>query len=412
MKITDVKTVLLTGPISNDPWVRSMRTCRSASFIEVHTDGGLVGVGETYLGYFFPEVVPVIVDFFKPILLGVDAFDVPLLWERMYRCGNFWCRNGMGAMVLAGIEGALWDLKGKAEQKPVWELLGGKCHDRLLGYATGGGSDYPFEALLRRIDLYRKAGFRAAKFSSGWYEVGTGRTFMGGSAQAWIDLETHKLELIQRHVGPDYILCMDGHMGSKSEGEETWTLAIAKAVLKALEHFNIFFFEEPLPYRDPHGYAELCASTSIPVAGGECLTTVEEFKQYADLGSFAIAQPDASYIGIGAFLKVAALFGAQNKRVATHAWGAGGSIMENVHAAFACPNVAILELPPLAAEMHTEVYGESLAMADGYVLPPQKPGLGITLTEKTKSRFPFVAGSGEFNSVLGKVLERPPAMRA
>ena len=116
MRITDVKTVLLTGPISNDPWMRAVRTCRSASFVEIHTDDGLVGVGETYLGYFFPEAVPVIVDFFKPILVGVDALDVPLLWERMYRCGNFWCRNGMGAIALAGIEGALWDLKGKANK--------------------------------------------------------------------------------------------------------------------------------------------------------------------------------------------------------------------------------------------------------------------------------------------------------
>jgi L-alanine-DL-glutamate epimerase-like enolase superfamily enzyme len=73
---------------------------------------------------------------------------------------------------------------------------------------------------------------------------------------------------------------------------------------------RIFFFEEePLPYRDPAAYAELWASTSIPVAGGECLTTFEEFKQYADLGSFDIGQPDASFIGIGAFLKVASLFG-------------------------------------------------------------------------------------------------------
>jgi L-alanine-DL-glutamate epimerase-like enolase superfamily enzyme len=131
-----------------------------------------------------------------------------------------------------------------------------------------GGSDYPFEALQRRIDLFREAGFQAAKFSSGWYELGTGRSFVAGSAQSWIELETQKVEAIQRHVGSDFILCLDGHMGNQGEGEETWTLEIAKAVLKALEEYNIFFFEEPLPYRDPHGYAELCASTRMPVAGG------------------------------------------------------------------------------------------------------------------------------------------------
>ena len=75
------------------------------------------------------------------------------------------------------------------------------------------------------------------------------------------------VEAIQRHVGSDFILCLDGHMGNQSEGEETWTIEIAKAVLKALEEYNIFFFEEPLPYRDPHGYVELCASTRMPAAG-------------------------------------------------------------------------------------------------------------------------------------------------
>jgi L-alanine-DL-glutamate epimerase-like enolase superfamily enzyme len=83
------------------------------------------------------------VDFFKPILIGAEALDMPLLWERLYRCGKFWCRNGMGAMALTGIEGAVWDLKGKAEQKPVWELLGGKCHERLLGIAMGGWKRLP-----------------------------------------------------------------------------------------------------------------------------------------------------------------------------------------------------------------------------------------------------------------------------
>jgi L-alanine-DL-glutamate epimerase-like enolase superfamily enzyme len=104
---------------------------------------------------------------------------------------------------------------------------------------------------------------------------------------------------------------------------------------------------------------------------------------------------------------VASLFGEKNRRVVNHAWGTGASVMKNIHAAFACPNVAILEIPPFAAELHTEVFDRSFEMVDGYVLPPQKPGLGIRLTEKMKAKFPFTVGRREFNSVLGKVLERP-----
>jgi L-alanine-DL-glutamate epimerase-like enolase superfamily enzyme len=81
--------------------------------------------------------------------------------------------------------------------------------------------------------------------------------------------------------------------------------------------------------------------------------------------------------------------------------------MENIHAAFACLDVAILEIPPLVAGLHAEVYSDSFQMVDGYVLPPQSPGIGITLSEVTKAKYPFVPGSGEFNSVPGKVLEIP-----
>ena len=87
--------------------------------------------------------MPAIVEFFKPILVGQDVDDMPELWRRMYHCGNFWCRVGLGVSVLNGIEAALWDLQGKIEGKPVYELLGGCQHERLPGYATGGPEQLP-----------------------------------------------------------------------------------------------------------------------------------------------------------------------------------------------------------------------------------------------------------------------------
>ena len=113
MKITDVRTVLLTGPSGNDPFLQRQRKRRSAAFVEIHTDTELIGIGETYTGYHVPEIVPAIVEFFKPILVGLtdDEIRPRQLWERMYCCGNFWARAGVGANILAGIEGALWDLR-------------------------------------------------------------------------------------------------------------------------------------------------------------------------------------------------------------------------------------------------------------------------------------------------------------
>lgn len=103
MTIIDVRTVLLTGPCTNDPFLREARKLRSAAFIEILTDTPHTGLGETYAGYFCPEAVPAIVEFFKPILVGQNVDDIPELWRRMYQCGNFWCRVGLGTIVLNGI---------------------------------------------------------------------------------------------------------------------------------------------------------------------------------------------------------------------------------------------------------------------------------------------------------------------
>jgi len=403
MIIKDVRTTLLTGPSTNDPFLREARKYRSAAFIEVLTDGP-TGIGETYAGYFCPEMVPSIVEFFRPILIGQTVEDVPVLWQRMYQCGNFWCRVGLGAAVLTGVEAALWDLKGKLTNLPVYELLGGKKHERLAGYATGGPSNYPKERLARKIDHYLGLGFRAFKVATGSLSAEDG-WFQPDTAAEAADFEADKLGFIRRHTGPEVQIMLDGHMGNNDLGT-TWTLEVALAVARALEQFDLFFFEEPLHYTDPWGYAELCRSTSIPIAGGECLTAAYEWKVFTSQDAFDIGQPDASFMGgLGEFMKVAAMLHARDRGVATHAWGAAGSLMQNVHCGFAAPNTRILEIAPDFAGLHSDLLDGSFVMKDGYVLPPDRPGLGIILTDEIRRKYPFVPGSGEYNSVPGKVLK-------
>ena len=127
------------------------------------------GLGETYAGYFFPELVPETVKFFEPILIGRNVDDIPKLWREMYHCGNFWCRVGWGPAVLAGIEAALWDLKGKIEKVPVHRLLAGNDRATLPAYGSGGPSNYPKDQLARKIEFYMSLGFKAVKLGTGSY---------------------------------------------------------------------------------------------------------------------------------------------------------------------------------------------------------------------------------------------------
>lgn len=415
MKITGVKTILLTGPCTLDPYLSEARKVRSAAFIKVETDSGLSGIGETYAGYFCPEVVPDIVEFFKPVLIGNTVDDIPMLWDRMYHSGNFWCRVGLGAIVLCGIEAALWDLKGKQEGLPVWKLLkekwqsdfstsenaGKDYHSSLPCYATGGPSNYPIDKLVGKIEYYMSLGFKGVKVGAGAYYKDEGFNIPAEPAVA-ADFESAKAEYIRKQFGNDLWLMLDAHMGNSVA---TWSLETAIAVATALEPYKLFFLEEPLHYTRPDLYSELRKNTSTPIAGGECLTAVCEWQTFIDSDSFGIGQPDASFTaGLDQFMKVAALLHKRNQKIAPHAWGAGASQMQNIHCGFASPNTAILEVAPAYGPLHSELIGDSLQIKDGYVLPPQAPGLGITLTDDTIKRYPFIPGTGEFNSVPGKIL--------
>jgi L-alanine-DL-glutamate epimerase-like enolase superfamily enzyme len=286
---------------------------------------------------------------------------------------------------------------------PVHELLGERKHDRLLAYATGAHSNYPKEELAKKIDFYLSLGFKAFKLGVGSLSAERGR-YVPAEAQEAADFEGDKMAFVRQHVGPDIGVMMDGHMGNN---RHTWDLPTAQAVLKAVEPFDLFFFEEPLHYTDPWGYAELCKTTKTPVAGGECLTAAYEWRVFAERDAFDIGQPDASFVGgLSEFLRVANMLEERGRKIATHAWGAAGSLMQNIHCAFLCGNTCILEIPPAFGPLHSEMLVPgAFQMQDGMVLPPQTPGMGVTLTEEIKQKYPFVPGSGEFNSVPGKILQ-------
>ena len=399
--ITDITTVLLTGPCSNDPYILECRKLRSAAFIEVHTDAGIGGLGETYAGYFCPELVPPAVELYKPILLGRTVDDIRAAWRDMYHCENFWGRVGLGPAVLSGIECALWDLKGKIEGKPVVDLLGGCQHKSLLAYASGGISNYPKDRLGQKLDHYLSLGFRAVKLGVGAFADGEWISRDGPAANA--DFEADKLQFVRDHAGSEVDVLIDGHMGNTPG--IAWDVDTAMAVARALEPFDLFLLEEALHYTNPWGYSELCKATTIPIAGGECLTAVYEWKVFIEQDCFDIGQPDAAFSGgLGPFLEIANMLEGRGRKIATHSWAAGGGFMQNIHAGFAAPNTVILEIAPDYGPLHSEIIGDSFIFRDGRVYPPQAPGLGMVLSDDVKNRFPFVPGSGEFNSVPGKRL--------
>ena len=414
MKITHVRTILSTAP-QRDIFMKA-RVRRSAAFILIETDTELTGLGETYAGYFVPEVVPGIVEFYESILVGQSPLDVDVLCRRMFTAGKFWARVGLGSIVLSGIESALLDLKGKMLGVPVYELLGGRCHESLPCYATGGVSPHDRGELEGKVTQYLSLGFNAVKLGAGSYRPG--EPFLGSrTPQEARDVEVSKVEFLRQRFGDSFQLNLDAHMDNLGEKDHIWNLATAQFVLQALEAYPIGFFEEALPYTDMRAYGALRASTTIPVAGGECLTSLEEWRDWLEHKPFALAQLDASYMGgIMNFIKIARLCELQGVSIATHAWSATPGVAANLHAAFACRNTAICEMAAyhpskpevnthIVAPLLTDLWVEPPVLENGRIRLADTPGLGVQLPKGFIERHPFEPGSGEFSSVKGKILQ-------
>lgn len=414
MKITAVRTLLVTAP-QRDIFMKS-RTRRSAALILIETDSGLTGLGETYAGYFVPECVPEIVRFYEPILVGQSPLDVDVLCRRLFTCGKFWARVGLGSIILSGIETALMDLKGKALGVPVYELLGGRCHDSLPTYATGATSPHDRGELEGKVAQYLSLGFRSVKLGAGSYRPGH-PVLASRTAQEAAEVEIAKVEFLRQRFGDTFQLNLDAHMDNLGEHDHIWDLATARHVLRALEGYPIGFFEEALPYTDMRAYAALRESTTIPVAGGECLTSLEEWRDWLEHRPFALAQLDAAFMGgLTNFMKIARLCELQGVQIATHAWSAAPGVAANLHGAFASRNTSICEMAALnparpelnthiEAPLLTDLWIEPPTIKDGRICLPDTPGLGIHLPDGFLEKYPFQAGSGEFNSVTGKMLQ-------
>ncbi|MFI5397449.1 MAG: mandelate racemase/muconate lactonizing enzyme family protein [Candidatus Binatia bacterium] len=375
MKIVDIQPVLLTAPYGVEgAHIGQRSTC----LVEVRTDAGLTGLGETYAGVYVPELAAAIVDFFAPYLLGLDADNPDLVYRIAYRASSYFGRTGLTVMVLSGIENALWDIAGKARGVPVHVLLGGAVHERLPLYASGGTPTLGLDALVAQAMAAKAQGFHGFKMRANFFEYQP-------------EVEARRLAAVREAVGSEMLLALDA---VQSFNLRPWSVKQVLRMLDLLAPSNLAWIEEVLPPFDPLPYAELRALTRTPISGGEGITTAVQFEQWLRAGAFDIAQPDATIIGgIGEARRACEAASTHGVQIALHVWGGAPALSANYQLGFTVPNCFLLERPFMSNPLETELLVEPLVIEDGCICPPTAPGLGVRLTDEVREKYAYVPGS-------------------
>ena len=387
MKLKDIKTYVTVPPtgIGGSFWV----------IVKITTDNGIEGIGECYGIPVSGDIAcRMVEDTFERFIAGEDPHHVETMFRRVYSAG-FTQRPDISMMgVFSGIEIAIWDILGKAHGVPVYQLLGGKFHDKLRTYtylypldvdengnpAEGAGDVYhdgdaAAEAALRYLEM----GFTAVKQDpAGPY------SFQGGRELSLHELSRseYSVKRIREAVGDRADILFGTH------GQCTTSSAVRLA--KRIEKYDPLWFEEPTPPDQISTLRRVVESTSIPISTGERLTTRLEFHEALKAG-VAILQPDIGRSGgVWETKKIATMAELYNAQIAPHIYCGPIAHAAAAHVAFSCPNFLILET--IQTEFHDAILQKPLAWDRGYMLAPTEPGLGIELNEEAVLAQPYETG--------------------
>ena len=338
-------------------------------FLKIETDEGVTGWGEPVIEG-RARTVETAVNELSEYVIGKDPARINDIWQAMYRTGFY--RGGPILMsAIAGIDQALWDIKGKVLGAPVYELLGGLVRDRMKMYSWVGG-DRPAD-VIDGIKKLQAIGFNTFKLN-GCEEMGlidTSKT---------IDAAVAVVAEIRAAFGNDIEFGLDFHGRVAAP--------MARVLIKELEPYRPLFIEEPVLAEQAEYYPRLAEMTHIPIAAGERMFSRFEFKRVFAAGGISIVQPDLSHAGgITECVKIAAMAEAYDIGLAPHCPLGPLALAACLHVDFVSRNAVLQEQSMgihynQGAELMDYVLNkEDFQFHDGYMLPPKKPGLGVDVNE-------------------------------
>ena len=368
MKISDIKTIRLRATIPTDGQVFSrsgVRNIRSATLVQVDTDEGIPGIGSCSGNGELIEVI--VAKVLKPLLIGMDPTEIDDIWDKAYVRGGHkeFGSRGIGVVALSGIDIALWDILGKARGVPLYQLLGGKRRDKVPVYATALYPEEPSK-VARRARGFAEQGFHGVKIKVGFD----------------LDQDIRIVRAVRQELGKEFVVMTDANQG--------YTVDVALKAADAFADCGAYWLEEPLFVEDIEGHAVLREKGRMPVAVGENLHTRYAFENFIARDAVDFIQPDVARCGgITEIRKITALAAEHKVPVSFHTWGDGVALAASVHLSAALQNCIVMELDYTYNPLREELLREPFKVQNGYLIPPEKPGLGIELNPGALEQFAF-----------------------
>lgn len=332
--------------------------------IKIRTDSGISGLGQTAC-WGYPEAVHQIVNRFKDYLIGQNPLRIEHHWQYLYRMSPF--RGSTLSGAISAIDIALWDIKGKYLDVPVWELLGGNCRDKIRLHLLSGG-DTP-ESMYDSAQKAASQGFTALKFDplpSGYQDMSLDR--MTRTAR---DL----VAAARDGGGQDMDLIVELH--------RKLTPLTAMPLASALTEFNIFFIEDPIQIDSIMAQGEISRRLGIPVGNGERLNTIWEFQELLAQGGPQYVRPDVALAGgLTHCKKIAAIAEAHHCAVVTHNFLTPLITSASIHLDASIPNFVTQEYSLGDESESNAVFRTDLKRNGGYIPLPQSSGLGVILDDE------------------------------
>ena len=336
--------------------------------LKIHCEDGTVGIGEGGV-HGWQRPTQTMIETMEPYLIGKNPDHIEHHYQWLYRSSHF-----MGSVVqgaLSAIDIALWDIKGKRLQVPVFDLMGGKTRDKVRCYMHVGSGDLGSAADLANDALNAvNQGFTAVRFSPFSSDY-----YLHKSYSEWADEAVNRVAAVRETVGPDVDICVEIHRQMNP--------AESIALGRRLEEFNPFFYEDPMLPDSPAIMGEVAAKCNIPIATGERFTTIFEYQQLLEANAAAYVRPDLCLCGgVSGCKKVAAMAEAHHVKVIPHNPLSPISTAACVQLDACIPNFALQEYTGESEPPKSELLKNPLELKDGYITVPDGPGLGVEINEE------------------------------